>query len=232
MIGNGRLRIALLVGLIVLAVIAAVVAPLDVWSQGLIEADLWRSPTGVVVFILLYVLWNFAFPPAPLQLLAGLHYGLAGGLATIVIGTSLANVISHGVGRLLGRSWVERQCKTSDRLAALEQAIDKMGWKAVALLRLSNLIPSNLANLLMGATPLQLPTILWASILGSLPGWALMIGFGHGGRMLIDSETSPSLPWGFYAVAGVAALLLLAAIGKRAHRILEETASEQEDDAQ
>lgn len=223
MIGDGKMRIMLLVALLVAGVVAAVVAPLDVWTRGLVEADLWRSPRGVIIFILLYVVWNFAFPPAPLQLLAGLHYGLGGGLATIIVGTTLANVISHGVGRALGRHWVASQVKNSDRLSALEQAIDKMGWKAVALLRLSNLLPSNLANLLMGATPLQLSTILWASIVGSLPGWALMLGFGHGGRMVIDSDVDPSLPWGFYALAGVAALVLLAAIGKRAHTILEET---------
>lgn len=223
MIGDGRVRVALLVGLIAVGAVAAVAAPLDVWTRGLIEADLWRSPTGVILFILLYVVWNFAFPPAPLQLLAGLHYGLVGGLATIIVGTTLANVIGHGVGRVLGRNWVANQVESSDRLSALEQAIDKMGWKAVALLRLSNLFPSNLANLLMGATPLQLPTILWASIVGSLPGWALMLGFGHGGRMVIDSDVDPSLPWGFYALAGVAAVVLLAIIGKRAHTILEQT---------
>ncbi len=224
MIGNGRVRILVLAILIVTGIVAAVAAPLEVWSQNLIEADLWRSPTGVVIFILLYVAWNFVFPPAPLQLLAGLHYGLAGGLATIVIGTSLANIISHGVGRVLGREWVAHQVKSSDRLAALETAIDRMGWKAVALLRLSNLIPSNLANLVMGATPLQLSTILWASIVGSLPGWALMLGFGHKGRLIIDSGAESSLSWGFYALAGVAALVLLAAIGRRSYRILEETA--------
>lgn len=223
MIGSRRRRILTLAALMAAVVAAAVVAPLDVWGQALMEAQLWRSPTGVVVFVLLYVAWNFALPPAPLQLLAGLHYGIGGGLAAVVVGASLANAAGHGVGRLLGRGWVARQIEDSRRLAALEKAVDQMGWRAVALARLSNLIPSNLANLLMGATPLKLPTILWASVLGSLPGWALMLGLGQGGRVLLDTESDPVVAWTIYAVAGLASLALLVLVGRRTRRILENT---------
>ena len=219
-----RLRAGLLVALAIGLVVSALVVPVEAWTTALMEADYWRSSEGVVLFVALYVVWNFALPPAPLQLLAGLHYGIGPGLLVIITGTSLANLISHGVARWLGRTWVVERVKESDRLYALETALARMGWKAVVLLRLSNLVPSNLANLLMGVTSLRLSTILWASLLGSLPGWALMLGLGHSGRALIRADEQLPVHWTVYMMGAMAAVALLAMLGRKAQKILEEGA--------
>ncbi len=217
-----RIRVALL-GFLVLALFAAaVLVPVEAWNDVLTDPDRWRSPRGVVLFILVYIVWNFALPPAPLQLMAGLHFGLFGGLAVIVVGTSLANIVSHAVARWLGRTWVADRAEESDHLRAMEKAVAQMGWKAVVLLRLSNLLPSNLANLLMGVTPLRLHTILWASLVGSLPGWALMLSLGHGGRLLLDAQEQTPTEWAIYIGGAVAALILLIVLGIRAKNILKK----------
>ncbi len=223
-IKSQKIRITLLVLMVLAFVIAALALPFETWIPLLMDPDLWRSPRGVVLFVLLYVAWNFALPPAPLQFLAGLHFGFVGGLLVIVVGTSLANTISHGLARSLGRTWVAQRFEESKRLWALEKAIAEMGWRAVVLLRLSNLVPSNLANLLMGITPLRLTTILWASIIGSLPGWLLMLALGQGGRTLLDAETYPNSQWILYGGGILAALAFLALLGRRAYNILQEEA--------
>lgn len=219
-----RQRLLLLLLLIASLVVLAIVAPLQEWSQALLKAHLWRSPQGVVLFLLLYMVWNFAFPPAPLQILAGMHFGFLPGLILIALGTSLANIISHAMGRWLGRTWVVSRAEESARLKSLEHALKSSGWRAVVLLRLSNLIPSNLANLLMGATPLKLSTILWASLLGSLPGWVVTLLLGQGANELLEGNGYTR--WTFYLVGMALAVICLGIIGRRAMRLLRAKGEE------
>lgn len=195
-------------------IVLAIFAPLQEWSQALVEAGLWRSPRGVLLFLLLYMVWNFALPPVPLQILAGMHFGFFPGLLLIALGTSMANIISHGLGRWLGRTWVLDRVEESERLQKVERALERSGWRAVVLLRLSNLIPSNLANLLMGATPLKLSVILPASLLGSLPGWVVTLLLGQGAHELL--EGSGSIRWTFYLVGVALAIIILGFIGHSA----------------
>lgn len=214
-------RALILLGLIAALVVVALVTPVGSLIEHLAQRELWRGTTGVLLFIGLYALWNCALPPAPLQALAGAYYGIAGGLAVIVISTSLANAISHAIARQLGREWVADRVDERPKLAALETAVEKMGWKGVALLRVSNLIPSNIANLLMGVTALKLPTILWASIVGSLPGWALMLALGRGGLALLGGGELSTAEWMAYGISAAAALGLLIGLGWYARKALE-----------
>lgn len=217
-----RPRAYLLLVLVVVLIVVACLVPMDAWIDTLGDRTMWRGPSGVVLFVLTYVIWNFALPPAPVQALAGAYYGLGGGLGVILVSTTLANVVSHVIGRWLGRGFVAAKVKQSRRLAAVERAVQTMGWKGIALLRLSNLIPSNIANLLMGATALPLRTILWASILGSLPGWVLMLALGRGGRAVFEGRGMDAVQAVVYIVSAAAALALMVGMGAYARRIFRE----------
>ena len=224
---SGR-RAAVLAALIGVLVAAALLAPVEDWAAALAEPGRWQRPRGVALFVALYVVWNFALPPAPLQMLAGLHYGFDGGLVMIVVSTSLANVVSHGLGRWLGRDWIARRARKREGFGAMLRAVEAMGWKGVALLRLSNLIPSNIANLALGTTRLRLPTILAASLLGSLPGWTLMLALGASGQAALSQEADQgalsrlgSWQWAVYGLGAVAALILMIALARRARRVLQ-----------
>ena len=212
-------RALILAGLVAVFVVIALLAPLGEWVDALANPRFWRGPEGVVLFIGLYIVWNFALPPAPLQALAGIYYGLDGGLVVIALSATLANAVSHGLARWLGREWVAERVEESSRLAAMEHAVERMGWKGVALLRLSNLIPSNFANLVLGVTSLSLATILWASIVGSLPGWALMLTLAHGGSVLIEGGDLDTVQWIIYSLSAAGALGLLVGFGWYARRV-------------
>ena len=218
------LRMLFLAALLVTLLLAALFAPVDIWAESLASPGRWQQPADIALFVALYVVWNFALPPAPLQMLAGLQYGFGGGLAVIIVSTSLANVISHGMGRWLGRDWVAGRAEAHQRFGAMVRAVEQLGWKGVALLRLSNLIPSNIANLAMGTTALRLPTILAASILGSLPGWALMLALGAAGGQAALGEDAGLGPWrwAIYGLGAVAALALMVVLARHARRVLRE----------
>ena len=222
-------RALVLAGIVAALVIIAFVTPVGSLVDQLAERHIWRGPTGIAMFIGLYILWNCALPPAPLQALAGAYYGITGGLVVIAVSTSLANAISHGLARWLGRDWVAQRVQERPRLAALEKAVEQMGWKGVALLRVSNLIPSNIANLMMGVTALTLPTILWASIVGSLPGWAVMLTLGRSGLALLGGGELNTAEWIAYGLSGVAALGLMVGVGWYARKALQEQAGSAED---
>lgn len=217
---TARLRAMIFTALIATLILVAIFAPLDHWVTALTRPQAWRGPQGVALFITLYVLWNFALPPAPLQALAGAYYGFFGGLAVVILGTAVANILSHGVGKWLGRDFVVAKIESYPRLAAIERAVEGMGWKGVALLRLSNLIPSNIANLFLGLTSLGLPTILAASLLGSIPGWMLMLTLGRGGTALAGGPGLNSLEAMAYVISGIAAVGLLIGLGWYSRKIL------------
>jgi uncharacterized membrane protein YdjX (TVP38/TMEM64 family) len=214
-------RMLVLVGLLIGLVVIALVAPERAWVEALLRPEIWQGPQGIALFVVVYAVWNCALPPAPLQALAGVYYGVAGGLCVIVVSTSAANAVSHGLAKWLGRQWVAQRVEHSARLTALEEAVERSGWKGVALLRLSNLIPSNIANLLMGVTSLRLTTILWASIVGSLPGWLLMLTLGSGGSFVFAGDEVSPVQWTLYVVSALAAVGLLVGLGWRARSILD-----------
>jgi uncharacterized membrane protein YdjX (TVP38/TMEM64 family) len=215
-------RALVLVGVVIVLAIIGLTAPAGAWLDVLARPEAWHGLEGIALFVVVYVVWNCALPPAPLQALAGVYYGLSGGLGVIIVSTSVANAISHGFARWLGRDWFAQKIDEMPRLAALETAVERMGWRGVALLRLSNLIPSNIANLLMGVTCLKLPTILWASIVGSLPGWALMLTLGRSGLALFGDDEFGATEWTIYLVSAAAAVMLLVGLGWYARKVLDE----------
>ena len=82
-----KLRAMIFTALIAILILVAIFAPLEAWVAVLTRPQAWHGPRGIALFITLYVLWNFALPPAPLQALAGAYYGFFGGLAVVVRGT-------------------------------------------------------------------------------------------------------------------------------------------------
>lgn len=211
-------RIALLVALVLCGCAATFLFDGWGWLEIVLARDVWRGPGGVALYVLLYTIWNFLLPPAPLQFFAAAQYGLLEGLAVIYLAASLSIVPGYIAGRVLGREWVRQH--TGARGVMIERVIERMGWRGVALLRLSNLIPSNIANLLLGATALKLPMIVWASAIGGLPGYLLMAVLGSGSDAL--TTQGAQTPWWLYAIAALAIVALLGYATIETRKILRD----------
>ncbi|MHC5067871.1 MAG: TVP38/TMEM64 family protein [Planctomycetota bacterium] len=219
-------RIGLLL-ILVAGVALAAFAPLKAW---LLAMDAWflaLGPWGPPALVLLFVVWGLAMPPSPVQLLAAALYGVWGGIAVTYAG-ALLNLWAH---LLLARRWardgrLEQLYLRRPRLRALERAVVEQGWYGVVLLRLSNLMPSYLVNVLLGCTTLSRWTITWASCVGKLPGIVMLALLGSASARALRAGEEASNPWAWAGIGAaiIASLVLgvvLARAAKRHYRAME-----------
>jgi uncharacterized membrane protein YdjX (TVP38/TMEM64 family) len=82
---------------------------------------------------------------------------------------------------------VERWLADRPRLAALDRVIDRGGWRVVALLRLSPLVPFNVQNYFYGLTSIRFVPCVLASWVAMMPGTWLYVGLGVAGRAGLDA---------------------------------------------
>lgn len=210
-----------LVGL--LAVAAVLWAPLAEWARLTYELVHGWGAWGVLGFVLVFTLWNLLLPPSPLQALAGFIYGVGGGVAVTYAGSTLAILISVLMMRRLTRSALEEAMLRRPLLRAIDRAVAESGWKAVILLRLCNLVPSTVANLALGCTPLRLWTILWASWIGKFPGILLMAVVGAASQRLLEGELEMgAFTWVMLGLTLGATLAIVVVLGRSAKRYWSE----------
>lgn len=185
----------------------------------------WLAEGGIlalVVFLLLFTLWALLLPPMPLQIIAGYLYGLVGGGLLIYAGSTLAMILAW----FAARSWLRRPVQgliaRRPLLRAIDQAFDEAGWRTVLLLRLANIMPSNIVNLVCGCSGQSLWTILWASWLGKFPGVAMSVLIGLAGRQILDHDPADERHWTWISIAiGIVASIALGTVlTRRTRRLL------------
>lgn len=141
------------------------------WVQGL---GVW----GPLVFIVGYAVATVAFLPGSiLTLAAGVVFGLGTGTAVAFTGALLGATGSFVVARYVAREAIERKLEDRPRFRAIDRAVGRDGWKFVALLRLSPVLPFNLLNYALGLTKVPLVHYVLAS-LAMLPGTLLYVYYG------------------------------------------------------
>ncbi len=100
----------------------------------------------------------------------------------MVVAATAGAAAAFLIARHLARDKVRRLLETRRNIAAIDQAIAEDGWKIVALLRLSPLIPFNLQNYLFGVTAIPFRHFVAATFVGIIPGAALYIYLGALGK--------------------------------------------------
>jgi len=104
------------------------------------------------------------------------------------------------------------------KFAAVDRAIAKNGWKVVALLRLSPLIPFSISNYLYGLTAVRFVPYVAASWAAMLPATILYVALGAAGASLSGSRTKSPWEWvllGGGLVATVAVTAILSRVARR-----------------
>src|SRR5439155_771513 len=108
---------------------------------------------GGVLFALFYMAAALLFVPGSvLTIGAGLVFGLGWGTVVVSAASTGAAAAAFLVARYLARDRVERMAHRHEKFAAIDRAIRQKGWKVVALLRLSPVVPFSLSNYLYGLT--------------------------------------------------------------------------------
>ena len=133
-----------------------------------------------VLFLLLYCLASIlCLPTALLVIASGAFFGPVVGLFMSLLGATLGASCGFFISRYLmpdGYHFVE-----NERVKKLMMQVERQGWKAVAILRLTPAVPYNLVNYGMGLTRIKFSHYLIATIIFIIPSKIL---FTYGGYMM------------------------------------------------
>ena len=148
-------------------------------SQSRIQALYAGQPAGVMLgFGAIYVAATaLSLPGATvLTLAAGAVFGLWWGTLVVSIASTLGATLAMLAARYLLRDSLE--ARFSQRLAEVNQGIDREGAFYLFSLRLLPVIPFFVLNLLMGLTRMRTWTFFWVSQLGMLAGTLVFVNAG------------------------------------------------------
>ncbi len=180
------------------------IARLQSWLAG-------QGVRGIAAYIVIYIVATvLLIPGSALTLLAGVLYGPWWGTVIVSAGATLGAAAAYLLGRWVFRSAVEKTTAKTPKFAAIDQAIGKNGWKIVALLRLSPVVPFNLSNYFFGLTAIRFLPYVLVSWICMLPGTLLYVYLGYAASQAAGAggvKDNGLLHW---VLIGVGLLLIVA----------------------
>jgi uncharacterized membrane protein YdjX (TVP38/TMEM64 family) len=154
---------------------------------------------GPVLYMAGYVVAELLFVPAlPLTLLGGLVFGPVWGTVYVWIAATLAASLAFLIARHLARDTVERWMQGSPRLARIDAAVERHGWRILIVTRLVPLFPFNLQNFVYGLTRIPFWTYVGLSSVCMLPG---TVAFTVAGGALSGGGSPARTAWTLAAAA-------------------------------
>jgi uncharacterized membrane protein YdjX (TVP38/TMEM64 family) len=155
----------------------------------------WIRDLGALGPFVLMVAYALAalllIPGSALTMGAGFVFGIVPGFLTVLVGANLGASCAFGLGRTLGRRWLERRLASDRRFQAIDQAIGRQAFKIVLLLRLSPVIPYTLINYGLSLTRVSYRDFALATLVGMLPGALMYVYLGSAVKNLADIFTHP-----------------------------------------
>ncbi len=178
--------------LIIAAVVLALVAAFFVFDLGqYVSLEFFKEQQStfneyyqqnplivILIFAATYIVMTGASLPfaTPLTVLAGAIFGTFVGSIVVSFASTIGATIAFLVSRFLFQDAVES--KFGDRLAKLQDGIEREGAFYVFGLRLVPLFPFVVLNSLLGLTKIKTFTFFWASQLGMLLGTIVYVNAG------------------------------------------------------
>jgi uncharacterized membrane protein YdjX (TVP38/TMEM64 family) len=188
----------------------SIACPVGYWITSFQHWILGLGPWGVAVFALLFVATTLVLAPDwPLSVTAGFVYGFWA-LPIVLVAATGAATLSFLAARYLLRDRVRACFVGRPRLRAIDRAVAEEGWKIVALLRLSPVVPFNVQNYLFGATAIPLSQYVAATAIGIVPGSLLYVYLGVLGKAARHGGGLEWLLSGIGLLATLAAVILVA----------------------
>jgi uncharacterized membrane protein YdjX (TVP38/TMEM64 family) len=196
----------IIVGLVLVGVIIFVIV--DSLTNGYVRSGFetfltWieSNPTaGVFAFMGVYFVATVLFLPGSILTLGsgfvfanafGLGFGVVLATVAVFFGAFAGAVAAFLIGRYLLREWVQTLTKKYPLFEAIDLALEDKGFRIMALLRLSPIIPFNALNYIAGVTAVSLLHYT-LSFLAILPGTILYVFLGATAGSLTESATSGS----------------------------------------
>ncbi len=192
--------------LAVAAVAALSFLPLRGWAESLQDWIDGMGAAGVILFAAIYVVATlFLLPVWILTLAAGALFGIVGGLL-VVLAASLAGAIAaFFIARHALKERVRKFFARHSLLRTVDRALRKAGWKVVALMRLSPLVPFTAQNYFYGASQVKFTQFALGTGLGLVPGTLVEVTLGATGRAAMGGGPAEWTMLGVGVVATLAA---------------------------
>jgi len=223
-----RRVVAIAVGVVAVAAVLRFL-PVTQWLEGLEHWVRAHGLLGAAVYVLAYVGAALLFVPGSvLTLGAGALFGVLWGTVLVSLASTTAAALAFLIARHLARASVERWAGGDRRFAAIDQAIKDGGWRIVALLRLSPVVPFSLSNYLYGLTPVAFGPYVLASWVAMLPATVVFVWLGAAGRAAAGGERSAQ-EWALIAAGLVATLVATTMLTRMARRRLGRVAGSETD---
>lgn len=205
--GHSAIRWTSAVVIVIAVLMLARVAP----SEQVVESTLRHLGSlgawAPLAFGLIYVAAALLFLPGwVLTMAAGALFGLVGGTVVVSLASTTSAALAFLIARYVAREKFRRRIERSPKLVAVDDAIGAQGWKMVALLRLSPVVPFNLQNYLYGVTSIRFWPCVLASWATMLPGTVLYVYLGSLGRTAVG----PSASWLEWLLRGAGLLATIA----------------------
>lgn len=191
-----------------------------------VDLEVFRSEnpirTAGIYFLVYVIVTALSLPGAAIMTLAGgAIFGFGWGTLLVSFASSVGATLAFIIARLLLRDWVQN--RFGDKMATINQGIEKDGAFYLFTLRLVPVFPFFVINLLMALTPIKTWTFYWVSQLGM---FAATLVFVNAGTQLahIDSLSgilSPGL-LGSFVLLGVFPLIAKKVVSMLQHRKVYE----------
>ena len=226
---GARVKIAL--GLIAAVALVVSIRYLDAAAllRGALDAIARLGAWGPVLFLWLYVVATvFFLPGSILTLGAGAVFGLVRGFLVVSASATLGATAAFLIGRYVARGLVARKVERHPKFKAIDDAVAREGWKIVALLRLSPVVPFNVLNYAFGLTRVPLRHYVIASWIGMMPGTLMYVYLGSiagdlAGAGLGRAHRTPA-EWALYGVGLAATIAVTIFVTRLARRALDSRA--------
>jgi uncharacterized membrane protein YdjX (TVP38/TMEM64 family) len=137
-----------------------------------------HSVMVIAGYFLIYVLTtSLSLPGAsPLGLAGGAVFGFWTATLVVSFASTIGATLACLVSRFLLRDWI--QSRFGDRIARVNEGIEKEGAFYLFTLRLIPAFPFWMINLAMGLTKMSLFKFYWVSQIGMLPGTMVFVNAG------------------------------------------------------
>ena len=206
---------------VVLLFVATQLLPLQEWLAAFQAKVQGMGAAGMVLYAAVYVAAAVLFVPGIILTLgAGFLFGLGWGIVVVSAASTVAAALAFLIARYLARDAVERTARKNPKFAAIDRAIGKGGWKVVALLRLSPLVPFSLSNYLYGLTSVRFGHYVATSWVAMLPATVLYVYLGAAGRTIGEKRARSPWEWALLAVGLAATAAVTVILTKMAKKEL------------
>ena len=227
-------KIAGAVALILALFVAGRLLPVGEWIEAFNGWIDGLGAWGFVIFVAVYAVVVVAMLPGSLvTIAAGIAFGVGWGFVVASLGSTLGAAGAFLIARYLLREKVEAYFEGKPKFAAVDRAVGEQGWKIVALLRLSPVVPFNLLNYFLGLTKVKFWPYLLASWIAMMPGTLLFVYLGAIGKAGLtaaaDGASAGRSPveWAFLVAGLVATVVVTVYVTRVAKRALDESAAAQ-----